>query len=82
MLLTTGLNDGRVDSWQSAKMAARLLAATSSGRPVLLRVEREGGHAGAVSRSSVVAEFADESAFLLWQLGHPSFQPRRTATAP
>ena len=36
VLLTTGINDPRVEPWQSAKMAARLQAATASAqaRPV------------------------------------------------
>jgi hypothetical protein len=41
-----------------------------------LRVEYEGGHgtigAGA---SQANAEYADDFAFLLWQLGAPKFQP-------
>ena len=44
MFLTTGLNDPRVAPWQPAKMAARLQAATTSGRPVLLRVDTHAGH--------------------------------------
>ena len=39
VLMTTGINDPRVSSWEPAKMAARLQAATSSGNPVLLRVD-------------------------------------------
>ena len=33
VLLTTGVNDPRVDPWQMNKMTARLQAATSSGQP-------------------------------------------------
>ena len=36
MMVTAGVNDPRVDPWQGAKMAARLQAATASGKPVLL----------------------------------------------
>jgi prolyl oligopeptidase len=39
VLLQTGMNDPRVDPWQMAKMTARLQAGTTSGKPVLLRVE-------------------------------------------
>ena len=42
VMLTTGMNDPRVDSWMPAKMTARLQAATSSGKPVLLRVNYGG----------------------------------------
>ncbi|MEI8327427.1 MAG: prolyl oligopeptidase family serine peptidase, partial [Betaproteobacteria bacterium] len=38
VLLIHGLNDPRVDVWHSAKAAARLQAASSSGKPVLLRL--------------------------------------------
>lgn len=75
VLLTTGMNDARVEPWQPAKMAARLQDASSSGRPVLLRVDFEGGHAGAAGRRQREEEIADIYSFLLWQFGHPDFQP-------
>lgn len=75
VLLTTGINDPRVDPWLAAKMAARLQAATASGKPVLLRVDYQGGHGPGVTRQQQLATFADGCAFLLWQLGHPDFQP-------
>ncbi len=76
VMLTTGINDPRVDPWQAAKMAATLLDATTSGKPILLRVDYEGGHGLIGSgRSQAVALAADEYAFLLWQFGVPEFQP-------
>lgn len=75
VMLTAGLNDGRVPAWQAFKTYARLAAATSSGRPVLLRVDGEGGHGVGTTRAQQNAEFADRIAFLLWQLGDPAFQP-------
>ena len=75
MLLTAGMNDPRVDTWIPAKFAARLQAATSSGRPVLLRVEMEGGHGVGSTYSQAEAETTDTYAFLLWQLGVEGFQP-------
>jgi prolyl oligopeptidase len=65
VLLTTGLNDPRVVVWEATKMTARLQAATSSGRPILLRVEEQGGH-GALGATSeqINAQWADELAFL------------------
>jgi prolyl oligopeptidase len=50
------------------KMAARLQAATSSGRPVLLRVGYDSGHFGGPA-SLQDEELADEQAFLLSQIG-------------
>lgn len=76
VMLTTGINDPRVDPWQAAKMAATLQAATSSANPILLRVDYEGGH-GLIggARTQAVALTADEDAFLLWRFGDPQFQP-------
>lgn len=68
VLLTTGISDSRVSPWQSAKMAARLQAATSSGKPVMLRVDYESGHGFGTSRSQRQLELADEFAFLWTQL--------------
>jgi prolyl oligopeptidase len=69
VLLTTGRNDPRVPSWQPGKMAARLQAATAAGRPVLLRVEEQGGHGGiGATTDQVDAQIADRLAFLLHQL--------------
>jgi len=44
VLLLHGVNDPRVDVWHSSKMAARLLAATTSGKPILLDLDYEAGH--------------------------------------
>ncbi len=67
VMLTAGINDPRVVAWQPAKMAARLQAATNSGKPVLLRVEFQGGHGMGATRQQVNEELADVFAFLLQQ---------------
>ena len=78
VLLTVGMNDPRVDPWESAKMTARLQAATSSGKPVLLRVDYAGGHGGIGATEQQWQESkADQWSFLLWQLGDPDFQPTK-----
>jgi prolyl oligopeptidase len=60
-----------------SKMTAALQAATSSGKPVLLRVEYEGGHGGIGGTEKQAQErLADEWSFLLWQFGVPEFQPK------
>ncbi len=59
--------DTRVDTLHARKMCARLQAATSGARPILLRRERGVGHAGkAVSREVALA--ADQLAFFAAQL--------------
>ena len=75
VLLTAGINDPRVDPMQPAKMTARLQAATSSKKPILLRVDYDAGHGMGSTRSQHDLEFADEMSFLLWQFGDPAFQP-------
>jgi prolyl oligopeptidase len=56
-------------------MTARLQAATSSGKPVLLRVDYGGGHGGGSGRDGYRERLADSWSFLLWQFGVPEFQP-------
>ena len=79
VLLTTGANDPRVAPWQAAKMTARLQASTSSGKPILLRVEYDAGHGIGSTKSQRDAEFADDLAFLFWQLGVAGYAPNAGA---
>ncbi len=74
-LFTTGLNDPRVAPWQPGKMASRLQAATSSGRPVLLLVDPDAGHGMGSTKLQRDREIADQLAFLYWQIGKPGYQP-------
>jgi prolyl oligopeptidase len=75
VLLTAGINDPRVDPSQPAKMTARLQAATSSAKPILLRVDYDAGHGMGSTRAQHDLEYADEMSFLLWQAGDPEFRP-------
>ncbi len=68
VLLTTGVTDPRVAPFHVAKMAARLQAATTSGKPILLRVDFDAGHGIGSTRAQQDREAADTYAFLLWQL--------------
>jgi prolyl oligopeptidase len=56
-------------------MAARLQAASSSGRPVLLRVDFDAGHGIGSTRTQQDREATDTYAFLLWQTGVKGYQP-------
>ncbi|HEY1628209.1 MAG TPA: prolyl oligopeptidase family serine peptidase [Tepidisphaeraceae bacterium] len=69
VLLTHGINDPRVAPWNSAKMCARLQAASASGKPILLRIDYDAGHGIGSTRSQHENELADQFAFLLWQMG-------------
>jgi prolyl oligopeptidase len=67
VLLTTGVTDPRVAPFHPAKMAARLQAATASGKPVLLRVDFDAGHGLGSTRAQQDQEAADTYAFILSQ---------------
>ncbi len=68
VLAMTGINDDNVPPWQVAKLVARLQAATTSGKPVLLQVNWSAGH-------SISIPPVDSYSFMLWQMGIPEFQP-------
>jgi prolyl oligopeptidase len=65
VLLTTGVTDPRVAPFHVAKMAARLQAASTSGKPILLRVDFDAGHGIGSTRAQQDREAADTYAFLL-----------------
>ena len=75
VLLMHGINDPRVPAWQSMKTAARLQAASTSGKPVLLRLEFAGGHGIGATKTQRQEQAADKWAFMLWQFGDARFQP-------
>ena len=77
VMLVHGINDSRVDVWHSAKTAARLQAATSSGKPVLLRLDAEAGHGIDSTTTQRIAEYADIYSFLLWQMGEAELNANR-----
>eukprot|EP00752_Nemacystus_decipiens_P013705 g12158.t1 len=71
-LITAGENDTRVHPLHARKMAAMLQARTASDpakKPVLLWVDRDGGHGGGKPLSRRVRDVADQRIFLMWQLG-------------
>lgn len=67
VLLTTGVKDPRVAPFHVAKMTARLQAASTSGKPILLRVDYDAGHGIGSTRAQQDREAADTYAFLVWQ---------------
>jgi prolyl oligopeptidase len=78
VMVTTGWNDPRVASWEPGKMAARLQAATSSGKPVLLRVDYDAGHGIGSTKTQRDETFGDIFSFAFWQFGVAGFQPANT----
>ncbi len=69
ILFLTGANDPRVEPWHSRKMVARLQAASSSGKPILLRTSSSSGHGIGSSLDEIIAERVDIYAFLIVELG-------------
>ena len=69
MLFEHGVNDIRVDVWMTLKTGSRMAAASSSGSPILLRLEYDGGHGVGATRSQTRERTADRWAFLLWRFG-------------
>jgi prolyl oligopeptidase len=75
VLLTHGINDPRVEVWHSTKAAARLMAASVSGKPILLRLDYDAGHGIGSTKTQQLQERADIFAFFLWQMGVAGYQP-------
>lgn len=69
-LITTADHDDRVVPAHSFKFAARLQEyQAKDGPPVLIRIETRAGHGGNKPMTKVIAERADEIAFMLRALG-------------
>jgi prolyl oligopeptidase len=74
VLISVGGGDARGDPEQAARMAERLQKATTSGKPVLLRVDPRSREGIDAARAAHEEELADIYSFALWQLGDPRFQ--------
>jgi prolyl oligopeptidase len=68
VLLEAADTDTRVHPSHALKMTARLQAATSSDHPILLRFERQAGHAGGTGMTRILEELVDEYSFLMREL--------------
>ncbi|MDP3368929.1 MAG: S9 family peptidase [Brevundimonas sp.] len=68
VLATGGLSDPRVTYWEPAKWVARLRPATTSGKPILLKINMEAGHAGSSGRFDYLKEVAHDYAFAVWAI--------------
>jgi len=69
VLMLSADHDDRVDPMHARKMTALLQERSTSGHPILLRVERGAGHAGADLVRKTIEQAADVYAFLLHELG-------------
>jgi oligopeptidase B len=75
VLATGGLSDPRVTYWEPAKWAAKLRRETTSGDPVLLKINMEAGHGGASGRFEFLKEIALDYAFAVWAIDQGWKQP-------
>ncbi|MCP4581230.1 MAG: S9 family peptidase [candidate division Zixibacteria bacterium] len=69
MYLTAGESDNRVHPLHARKMTAALQAATSSDDPILVQVQRKGGHGQGAPTNLRIEKLADRYAFVFWQVG-------------
>lgn len=81
VMLTSGINDPRVVTWEPAKLAARLQAATASGKPILFRIDYDAGHGIGSTKTQSEKLMADAFSFILWQVGAADFQPVHASDA-
>lgn len=71
-----GMNDPRVIAWQPGKFAAALQNASTSGKPVLMKVNYDNGHF-TEDKDVAFKGLAGIFAFALWQTGNPDFQMKK-----
>jgi prolyl oligopeptidase len=76
VMLIHGVNDNRVDLWQSAKFASRLASLASTNQPVLLNLDYDAGHGQGSTRAQSRQQMVDIWSFMLWQFGVMEFQPK------
>jgi prolyl oligopeptidase len=82
VLIASGDLDTRVPPLSARKFTARLQAASTSGRPILLRYHEKGGHAAnyGMPFGLRVQQMATDLAFMMRELGLPL--PAGDGTAP
>jgi prolyl oligopeptidase len=68
VLFITGDGDTRVAPLHARKFAARLQAATTSDRPILLLYDTKSGHSGGRPVNKQIEEGTNVLSFLFWQL--------------
>ena len=75
-MLMHGVNDSRVDVWQSLKFASRIADAQKGQQAVFLRLDYQAGHGSGSGADQAMQRTADLQSFMLWQMGEAGFQPQ------
>ena len=68
VLATGGLSDPRVTYWEPEKWVAKLRPATTSGKPVLLKINMTAGHFSSSGRFDYLKDIAVVYAFAIWSI--------------
>ena len=68
VLATGGLSDTRVTYWEPMKWIAKLREKSTSGAPMLLKINMDAGHGGASGRFDFLKEIAFDYAFAIWAM--------------
>lgn len=68
VLATGGLSDPRVTYWEPEKWVAKLRPATTSGKPVLLKINMTAGHFSSSGRFDYLKDIAIVYAFAIWSI--------------
>ncbi|HWB80959.1 MAG TPA: prolyl oligopeptidase family serine peptidase [Nannocystaceae bacterium] len=71
LLMLSADSDDRVDPMHARKFVAAMQSASTSGEPVLLRIETNAGHGGADMIKKNIERSVDTYAFLMHELGMP-----------
>lgn len=66
VLATGGLSDPRVTYWEPEKWVAKLRPATTSGNPILLKINMTAGHFSSSGRFDYLKDVAHDYAFAVW----------------
>ena len=74
VICVAGWNDPRVIACEPRKFGAALQNASLSGKPVFMMVNYDSGHF-TEEKEVTFRNFANQFSFILWQTGHPDFQP-------
>jgi oligopeptidase B len=69
---TASISDQRVTYWEPAKWIARLRERSTSGAPMILKVDWAAGHSGAVDPQARDTDEAELYAWMLARVGSPA----------